>query len=116
MKIKMMLPPKKDAMRNYCNIEKTHYQEDKKQYTFREFNMEEYINDVSLSEIEKQVFKMHFEGETLNSISKILKRNYKSVDNALQRAKKKLKKSIILNKILKIILFLLKFICCLSLL
>lgn len=46
--------------------------------------------NASLSQLESQVLKLYLEGRSYIEISKILKRPDKSIDNALQRIKKKL--------------------------
>ncbi len=97
--IKKMIPSKQDALRNYFNLDKIKEISPKNQYIeLRDFDLQDYINDVQLSSLEKQVFIMHFEGENLTKISKILEISYKASDNALQRAKKKLQKSIIFQE------------------
>ena len=45
-----------------------------------------------LSELEKQVFELHLTGMTYTEIAKVLGRDEKSTDNALQRMKTKIKK------------------------
>ena len=45
-----------------------------------------------LSEFEKQVFELHLTGMTYTEIAKVLGRDEKSTDNALQRMKTKIKK------------------------
>jgi RNA polymerase sporulation-specific sigma factor len=52
-------------------------------------HMEEEINKV-LSDLEKQVLTLYLEGQTYQEISDELNRHVKSVDNALQRIKRKL--------------------------
>ena len=49
-----------------------------------------------LSEFEKQVFELHLTGMTYTDIAKVLGRDEKSTDNALQRMKNKIKK--VINK------------------
>jgi len=49
------------------------------------------INE-SLSKNEKSVFDLYIAGESYNSIAQTLSMNIKSVDNALQRIRRKLKK------------------------
>ena len=49
------------------------------------------INE-SLSKKEKSVFDLYIAGESYNSIAQILSMSVKSVDNALQRIRRKLKK------------------------
>ena len=45
-----------------------------------------------LSELEKQVFELHLTGMSYTEIAKVLGRDEKSTDNALQRMKNKIKK------------------------
>ena len=45
-----------------------------------------------LSELEKQVFELHLTGMTYTEIAKVLGRDEKSTDNALQRMKTKIRK------------------------
>ena len=45
-----------------------------------------------LSEFEKQVFELHLTGMTYTEIAKVLGRDEKSTDNALQRMKAKIKR------------------------
>ena len=47
-----------------------------------------------LSEFEKQVFELHLTGMTYTDIAKVLGRDEKSTDNALQRMKSKIKRVI----------------------
>jgi len=49
--------------------------------------------DSSLSRFEKNVLLLHIEGYSYRSIASVLRSNPKSVDNALQRARRKLKRS-----------------------
>ncbi len=46
----------------------------------------------NLSDFERQVLDLHLQGEDYNRIAQLLKKSSKSVDNALQRIKGKLKK------------------------
>lgn len=55
----------------------------------------ENIIDTELSSLEKDVFKLHLAGYDYVTIAKILGRDPKSTDNALQRGKGKIKKAII---------------------
>ena len=57
-------------------------------------NMEQMENAIlkELSEFEKQVFELHLTGMNYTDIAKVLGRDEKSTDNALQRMKHKLKK------------------------
>ncbi len=50
--------------------------------------------DETLSKLEKEVFNMYLSGVSYQEIAKIMNRSPKSVDNALQRVKKKLEKFI----------------------
>ena len=45
-----------------------------------------------LSELERQVLVLYLEGRSYNEISSLLKRSTKSIDNALQRIKRKLER------------------------
>lgn len=54
-------------------------------------HMEEEMNKV-LSPLEKQVLTLYLEGQSYQEISIVLKREVKSVDNALQRIKRKLER------------------------
>ncbi|QTD39862.1 RNA polymerase sporulation sigma factor SigH [Sporosarcina sp. Te-1] len=60
--------------------------------------MEEEINKV-LSGLEKQVLMLYLEGQTYQEISDELNRQVKSVDNALQRIKRKLERHMQLEPI-----------------
>ena len=57
-------------------------------------NMEQMENAIlkELSELEKQVFELHLTGMNYTEIAKVLGRDEKSTDNALQRMKGKIKK------------------------
>ena len=57
-------------------------------------NMEQMEHAIlkELSELEKQVFELHLTGMTYVEIAKVLGRDEKSTDNALQRMKSKIKK------------------------
>jgi len=61
-------------------------------------SMEQMENAIlkELSELEKQVFELHLTGMTYTEIAKVLGRDEKSTDNALQRMKAKIRK--IMNK------------------
>ncbi|GKV55133.1 RNA polymerase factor sigma-70 [Sporosarcina sp. NCCP-2222] len=61
-------------------------------------NMEDEINKV-LSGLEKQVLTLYLEGQTYQEISDELNRQVKSVDNALQRIKRKLERHMQLEPI-----------------
>ena len=52
-----------------------------------------------LSDLEKQVFELHLTGMTYTEIAKVLGRDEKSTDNALQRMKTKIKKLLKENSI-----------------
>lgn len=54
-------------------------------------NLEEKMAEV-LSELEQQVLALYLEGRSYNEISELLNRHVKSIDNALQRVKKKLER------------------------
>ena len=47
-----------------------------------------------LSEFEKSVVQLYIDGNNYQKIAEILGKSAKSVDNALQRAKKKIEKSL----------------------
>lgn len=57
-------------------------------------NVEQIENAIlkGLSEFEKQVFELHLTGMTYTEIAKVLGRDEKSTDNALQRMKTKIRK------------------------
>jgi len=58
-----------------------------------ETDIVEYIencNDTGLSSLEKSVFSFYAQGMTYDEIAKLVSRHPKSVDNALQRAKRKI--------------------------
>lgn len=57
-------------------------------------NVEQIENAIlkELSEFEKQVFELHLTGMTYTEIAKVLGRDEKSTDNALQRMKTKIRK------------------------
>jgi len=52
-----------------------------------------------LSELEKKVLQLYLDGRTYQEISIDLKRHVKSIDNALQRVKKKLEQLLEFNEI-----------------
>ncbi len=54
----------------------------------------EAIIDKELSPFEKQVFDLYITGMSYSQIAKVLSRNEKSTDNALQRLKAKLKRAV----------------------
>ena len=53
--------------------------------------LEAKMNEV-LSELEKQVLRLYLDGQSYNEISEVLNRHVKSIDNALQRVKRKLER------------------------
>ena len=59
-------------------------------------NVEQIENAIlrELSEFEKQVFELHLTGMTYTEIAKVLGRDEKSTDNALQRMKSKIRKTL----------------------
>ena len=64
---------------------------------FLMINREEYLHlegkmSEVLSELEQQVLALYLEGRSYNEISELLNRHVKSIDNALQRVKRKLEK------------------------
>ncbi|GGB49660.1 RNA polymerase sigma-H factor [Lentibacillus populi] len=56
-------------------------------------DMEDKLSEL-LSELEKQVLNLYLDGQTYQEISVELKRHVKSIDNALQRVKRKLEQLI----------------------
>ncbi|WP_431028449.1 RNA polymerase sporulation sigma factor SigH [Lysinibacillus sp. LZ02] len=52
-----------------------------------------------LSELEQQVLVLYLEGRSYNEISSLLKRSTKSIDNALQRIKRKLERHLELSEL-----------------
>ena len=52
-----------------------------------------------LSDLEKEALTLYLDGQTYQQISMVLNRHVKSIDNALQRVKKKLEKTIKLEEI-----------------
>lgn len=56
-------------------------------------NIEEYIKD-NLSSMERQVLELHITGLSLSEISEVIEKDVKVADNALQRARNKVKKYI----------------------
>ena len=53
--------------------------------------LEDKVSEV-LSELEKRVLALYLEGRSYNEISELLNRHVKSIDNALQRVKRKLER------------------------
>lgn len=64
----------------------------KENFTF----MEEEMNKV-LSGLEKEVLTLYLEGQSYREISEVLNRQVKSIDNALQRIKRKLEHSMAMD-------------------
>ena len=54
----------------------------------------EHFIDTELSSFEKEVLDLYLTGMSYTSIAKVLSKDEKSTDNALQRAKSKLKKKL----------------------
>jgi len=63
-------------------------------YGDMEFKMQEL-----LSELEREVLKLYLDGRTYQEISELLNRHVKSIDNALQRVKRKLERHLSLSEI-----------------
>ncbi|MFQ3546407.1 RNA polymerase sporulation sigma factor SigH [Halobacillus rhizosphaerae] len=61
-------------------------------------DMEEKISEL-LSDLEKQVLTLYLDGQSYQEISVELKRHVKSIDNALQRVKRKLEKYLEVSEI-----------------
>lgn len=61
-------------------------------------DMEEKISEL-LSELERQVLSLYLDGRSYQEISVELKRHVKSIDNALQRVKRKLEKYLEISEI-----------------
>lgn len=59
--------------------------------------LEEKMGEV-LSELEQQVLVRYLEGQSYNEISEELDRHVKSIDNALQRVKRKLERHLELKE------------------
>lgn len=62
-------------------------------------NIEKLIQDI-LSEFEKKVLYFYLKGKSYSFIAKILKKDEKSIDNAIQRIRKKILKSNNLNEVI----------------
>ena len=62
-------------------------------------HLEEKMSEV-LSELERQVLTLYLEGQSYNEISEELNRHVKSIDNALQRVKRKLERHLELNELM----------------
>ncbi|ELK46911.1 RNA polymerase sporulation sigma factor SigH [Halobacillus sp. ACCC02827] len=61
-------------------------------------DMEEKMSEL-LSDLEKQVLTLYLDGQSYQEISEELRRHVKSIDNALQRVKRKLEKYLEINEI-----------------
>ncbi|UOQ44636.1 RNA polymerase sporulation sigma factor SigH [Halobacillus salinarum] len=61
-------------------------------------DMEEKISEL-LSDLEKKVLALYLDGQSYQEISEELKRHVKSIDNALQRVKRKLEKYLEVSEI-----------------
>lgn len=64
-----------------------------------EYNLLEAKMGEVLSELEQQVLTLYLEGQSYNEISTELNRHVKSIDNALQRVKRKLERHLQLNEL-----------------
>lgn len=60
--------------------------------------LEDRVSEV-LSELEQQVLGLYLEGRSYNEISELLNRHVKSIDNALQRVKRKLERHLELREL-----------------
>lgn len=82
------------------NVRLTETEKNPEEMVIEQEDMERMENAIlrELSELEKQVFELHLTGMTYIEIAKVLGRDGKSTDNALQRMKMKIKK-ILKNKI-----------------
>lgn len=60
-------------------------------------HLEEKIGEI-LSELEQQVLALYLDGQSYNEISEELNRHVKSIDNALQRVKRKLERHLDVNQ------------------
>ena len=61
----------------------------------------QYLDEIienELSSFEKQVLELHLTGMSYSQIAKVLQRDEKSTDNALQRLKNKIKRKIFVDK------------------
>ncbi|RHW36228.1 RNA polymerase sporulation sigma factor SigH [Lysinibacillus yapensis] len=61
-------------------------------------HLEEKIGEI-LSELEQQVLALYLDGQSYNEISEELNRHVKSIDNALQRVKRKLERHLEIGEI-----------------
>ena len=59
--------------------------------------MEEKMSEV-LSELEREVLALYLDGQSYQEISEKLERHVKSIDNALQRVKRKLEQHLQINE------------------
>lgn len=62
-------------------------------------HMEEEMSKI-LSGLERQVLALYLDGQTYHEISEVLNRHVKSIDNALQRIKRKLERHLLTNGVL----------------
>lgn len=62
-------------------------------------HLEEKISEI-LSELEQQVLTLYLDGQSYNEISEELNRHVKSIDNALQRVKRKLERHLEIGEII----------------
>lgn len=62
-------------------------------------HLEDKVSEV-LSELEQRVLALYLEGRSYNEISELLNRHVKSIDNALQRVKRKLERHLEITSIL----------------
>ncbi|MGM8216204.1 RNA polymerase sporulation sigma factor SigH [Bacillaceae bacterium W0354] len=67
---------------------------DREKYGDMEFKMHEL-----LSELEREVLRLYLDGRTYQEISELLNRHVKSIDNALQRVKRKLERHLSVGEI-----------------
>lgn len=63
-------------------------------------HLEEKISEI-LSELEQQVLALYLDGQSYNEISEELNRHVKSIDNALQRVKRKLERHLEIGEMVK---------------
>lgn len=96
--IKLASRKKHEPLNNSISLSNLNYKEENKYIYNPEliFIYQEIIDYIyfiinkTLSKIEKQVFYLHLEGNTYSEISNIINKNQKAVDNAIQRARKKI--------------------------
>ena len=60
-------------------------------------HLEEKMGEI-LSELEQQVLALYLDGQSYNEISEELNRHVKSIDNALQRVKRKLERHLEIDR------------------